>query len=114
MNSDKTPASSNAVLPLVLVYVFQRSELTTREWIGAGLDLDLELSVQAKAMLLARESGLELPITSDRHDSFQEIEYLRASIGRTGLLALKPVVRKDARTLWQVFLLEAAKRNGGG
>ena len=81
--------------------VFERSERATREWVGAGLDLDvellqlvlsehfqftrfgdylqraartfhgpvvadmfcllrleLELSVQAKAMLLAREAGL--------------------------------------------------------
>ncbi len=136
------------VLPLVLVFVFQRSELTTRDWIGAGLDLDLELldlvrsehfaftrfgrylqelrdrfsgpvvidmlcllrlelelSVQAKAMLLARESGLELPITSDLHDSFREIEYLRASIGRTGLLALKPLQVTSGRDLWHRYLL---------
>lgn len=136
------------VLPLVLVFVFHRSEQTTREWIGAGLDLDLELldlvrsehfaftrfarylqelrdhfsgpvvvdmfcllrlelelSVQVKAMLLARESGLELPITSDLHDSFREIEYLRASIGRTGLLALKPLQVTSGRDLWNRYLL---------
>lgn len=31
------------VLPLVVVYVFEQSEWATREWIGAGLDLDLTL-----------------------------------------------------------------------
>lgn len=137
------------VLPLVVIVVFQRSELTTREWIGAGLDLDLqllelvrsddftftrfgqylhelrarfggpvvadmfcllrlqiELSVQAKAMLLARESGLELPaVTSDLHDSFEEIEYLQSSIGRTGLLALKPLQITSGRDLWHRHLL---------
>jgi protease PrsW len=30
-------------LPFVVVYVFERSERVTREWIGAGLDLDLTL-----------------------------------------------------------------------
>jgi hypothetical protein len=137
------------VLPLVVIFVFQRSERTTREWIGAGLDLDLELldlvrsehftftrfgrylqelrarfggpvvadmfcllrlqielSVQAKAMLLARESGLELPAaTSDLSDSFEEIEYLQSSIGRTGLLALKPLQITSGRDLWHRHLL---------
>lgn len=141
------------ILPLLLVVVFQRSERTTREWVGAGLDLDLELldlvrsehfaftrfgqylqelrerfsgpvvidmfcllrlelelSVQAKAMLLARESGLELPITSDLDDSLQEIEYLRASIGRTGLLALKPLQVTSGRDLWHRYLLASGER----
>lgn len=137
------------VLPFVVIVVFQRSELTTREWIGAGLDLDLqlldlvrsddftftrfgqylhelrarfggpvvadmfcllrlqvELSIQAKAMLLVRESGLELPVvTSDLHDSFEEIEYLQSSIGRTGLLALKPLQIASGRDLWHRHLL---------
>ena len=31
------------VLPLVIIFVFQRSERATREWVGAGLDLDVEL-----------------------------------------------------------------------
>ena len=126
----------------------QRSEQTTREWIGAGLDLDLELlnlvrsehfaftrfgrylqelrvrfsgpvvvdmfcllrlelelSVQAKAALLARESGLLLPIDSDLTHSFREIEYLRTSIGRTGLLALKPLQVTSGRDLWHRHLL---------
>jgi hypothetical protein len=31
------------VLPIVVVMVFERSERATREWVGAGLDLDLSL-----------------------------------------------------------------------
>ena len=31
------------VLPLIVMTVFERSERATREWVGAGLDLDLEL-----------------------------------------------------------------------
>ena len=30
-------------LPIVVVMVFERSERATREWVGAGLDLDLSL-----------------------------------------------------------------------
>jgi RsiW-degrading membrane proteinase PrsW (M82 family) len=36
-------ASCLAVLPLIVIVVFDRSERATREWIGAGLDLDVEL-----------------------------------------------------------------------
>ena len=92
------------VLPIVVISVFGRSERKTREWVGEGLDLDvellglvrsmhfggtrlgrylneltsrfpgpvvadmfcllqldLELSIRAKGMLMAREAGLELP-----------------------------------------------------
>jgi hypothetical protein len=92
------------ILPLVIVVVFHQSERATRDWVGAGLDLDverlslvqsevfvstrfgaylqelrgrfggvvaadmfcllrldLEISVQAKALLLAREGGLNVP-----------------------------------------------------
>ena len=31
------------VLPLIVLWVFQRSETATRDWVGAGLDLDLML-----------------------------------------------------------------------
>ena len=90
------------VLPLLLLFVFDRSERATREWMGAGMDLDievlqlvssehftltrfgqylrelgarfpgivvadmycllrleLELSVHARAMIMARDAGLE-------------------------------------------------------
>ena len=121
------------VLPLLVLWVFARSERATREWIGAGMDIDiellnllgsehfalthfgrylqelrarlpgpviadmfcllrleLELSVQAKALLLAREAGFEVPVDEDLEASLSERRYLRRSIGRTGLLALKP------------------------
>jgi protease PrsW len=31
------------LLPILVLFVFERSERATREWIGAGLDLDVEL-----------------------------------------------------------------------
>jgi len=142
------------VLPLVVVLVFQRSEHATRDWVGAGLDLDLELlelvrsehfaftrfgqylkelrarfsgpvvadmfcllrlelelSIQAKAMLLAREAGLEVPVTDDLYTSLQEIGYLQASIGRAGLLALKPLQVTSSRDQWHQYLLAAAGAN---
>lgn len=142
-------------LPLLVIAVFERSERRTRNFLGVGLDTDLEvvetiasgqaletrighylsslkehfpgetvadmlcllriqaeLSIRAKGLLLAREAGLEAPVGDDVRDRLIELRYLERSIGRTGLLAMKPVVRQDARALWQVYLLEEAGRAG--
>lgn len=139
------------ILPIAMLLVFQRSERATREWVGAGLDLDvelldlvrseqfaftrfgrylnelrtrfggtvaadmfcllrveLELSIQARAMLMAREAGLKIPITDDLSAALQEVAYLRASIGPTGLLALKPLQVTSGRDLWHRHLLTEA------
>ena len=128
-----------------------RSEAATREWVGAGLDLDvellqlvssdafgftrfgqylqrlreqfepevvldmfcllrlqLELSVQAKAMLIAREAGLDVPVDSDLPAALAELAYLEKAIGRTGLLALKPLQVTSHRDDWHKFLLTQA------
>jgi len=144
------------LLPIVMVIIFQRSEASTREWVGAGLDLDvellelvrsehfaytrfgtylqelrerfhglvvadmfcllrleLELSVQAKAMLLAREAGLIIPVTPELGISLDEIHYLHSSIGRTGLLALKPLQVTSDRDRWHRYLLAEASKSKG-
>ena len=135
-------------LPALVVAVFERSERATREWVGAGLDLDLELlqlltshevkltrfgrylrelrtrfdgsvvadmfcllrlelelSVQAKAMLMAREAGLDIPADEDLHHAMSEWHYLRESIGPTGLLALEPLRVTTDRDDWHRYLL---------
>jgi RsiW-degrading membrane proteinase PrsW (M82 family) len=130
-------------LPLLVIIVFDRSERATREWIGAGLDLDvqllglvnsdrfaatrmgrylqelrarvpravvvdmfcllrleLEIAVAAKAVLLAREAGLELSVDADLEASLAERRHLQASIGKAGLLALKPLQVSGDRDRW--------------
>jgi protease PrsW len=139
-------------LPLLVLWVFARSERATREWVGAGLDLDvellalvasesfiltpfgrylrelrarmpgpvvadmfcllrleLELSVQAKAMLLAREAGLDLPVDEDLAASLAERRYLHQSIGTLGLLALKPLQVTSYRDTWHRQVLQQAR-----
>jgi len=139
------------VLPLLVLTVFQRSERETREWVGAGLDLDvellqlvesdafeftrfgtylkelgtrfpgpivadmfcllrleLELSVQARAMLMVREMGVDMRVDEDLAACLAELEYLRAGIGRTGMLALKPLQVTSHRDQWHRYLLEQA------
>jgi RsiW-degrading membrane proteinase PrsW (M82 family) len=143
-----TTAMLLIVLPLIVLSVFHRSELATREWIGAGLDLDLmlhetfssealaytkfgtylrelrerfpghvvadmlcllrvelELSIQAKAVLLARDAGVSMPVHPDAHSAAAEIRHLRSSIGTTGLLALHPVQVSSHRDDWHRYLL---------
>ena len=72
------------------------------------LRIQAELSIRAKGLLLAREAGLDTGVGDDVRDRLSELRYLERSIGRTGLLAMKPIRRQDARALWQVYLLEEA------
>lgn len=141
------------VLPLLLVAVFDRSERATREWMGAGMDLDfevlqlvasehfsltrfgqylqelrsrfpaivvadmycllrleLELSVQARAFVMARDAGLELPADDDLAASLDERDYLQQSIGRTGLLALRPLQVTNTRDRFHRNLLTRRRK----
>lgn len=136
------------VFPLLILVVFERSERSTREWVGAGLDLDvellqlissetfqltrfgtyleelrerfpgptvvdmfcllrleLELSVQAKGLLIAREAGLKLAPHPDIAAGLTELQHLRASIGPTGLLALTPLHVSSHRDEWHRYLV---------
>jgi RsiW-degrading membrane proteinase PrsW (M82 family) len=144
------------LLPLLVLWVYARSERSTRDWIGAGLDLDmellslvtsetftvtqfgrylqelrarmpgpvvadmfcllrveLELSVQAKAMLLARQNGLEVPVDDDLAASLEERRYLQHSIGTVGLLALKPLQVTSYRDTWHRHLLQQRRAASG-
>lgn len=139
------------VLSLLLQFVFTRSEKATREWVGAGLDLDvellnlllssefaatrlggylrelksrfpgqvvadmfcllrleIELGIRAKGMLMAREAGLHPPVDPALVAQLEELRYLRRSIGRTGLLALRPLRMTGHRDEWHRYLLQQA------
>ena len=136
-------------LPLLLHFVFQRSEHSLREWLDADLDSDMallglldsgsvesspvgryldalrkqypgpvvadmlcylrlhsELAVRAKGVLLMRESGFEADVDEETRAGLAELQYLERSIGRSGQLALRPVLRMTSRDLWQIYLLE--------
>ena len=136
------------VLPAIVLVVFGRSERATREWVGDGLDLDvellnlvtssyfgntrlgryltelksrfpgpvvadmfcllqldLELSIRAKGMLMAREQGLEIPMDDGIRARLDERAYLHKSIGTTGLLALRPLQVTNERDDWLRYLL---------
>jgi RsiW-degrading membrane proteinase PrsW (M82 family) len=68
--------------------------------------LQLELSVKAKGLLLAREAGFEVALDADARDQLGELRHLEKAIGPTGSLALRPIFNMSSRDLWQVYLLE--------
>ena len=140
------------VMPSIVLFVFGHSERATREWVGDGLDLDvellnlvtsshfgatrlgrylnelktrfpgpvvadmfcllrldLELSIRAKGMLMAREQGLEIPVDEAIRAGLAERAYLHKSIGKTGLLALRPLQVTNDRDDWLRYLLKQAR-----
>ncbi len=138
-------------LPSLLFFVFQRSEVATRDWLCTGFDSDVqmlelinagqiaespvgrylhtlrdrfagpmladvlcylrlytELSLRAKGLLMMRENGFETELDEEAKASLAELRYLEGSIGKTGLRALRPLLRMSPKDLWQLYLLKAA------
>jgi RsiW-degrading membrane proteinase PrsW (M82 family) len=70
------------------------------------LRLHLELACQAKGFLLLREAGFPVPEDPEIREKFTELEYLQNSIGKTGKLAISPILQGSSRELWQLYLLK--------
>lgn len=137
------------VMPLLLLFVYHRSERATHAWLGTGLDrevemlemildgevaatpvgdylesvrsrfappvvadmlcllrIHLELSLRAKGVMIARAAGLELPPDPEVEANLRELAYLERSIGRTGKLALLPLMSVSGTDLWQIHMLQ--------
>jgi RsiW-degrading membrane proteinase PrsW (M82 family) len=69
------------------------------------LRLYTELSLRAKGILMMRENGFEAAVDDETRARFAEMEFLEGSIGRTGLLALEPLLRMGRKELWQLYML---------
>ena len=141
-------------LPVIFMIAFEISERTTRNWLGSGLDTDIELmdiiesgiatntrvgqyfeelqskfpgpvvadmlcylrlhielSMRAKGIMLARQHGLQVTCEYDIEAKFKELEFLKKSIGKTGRIALLPLLRTSNRDLWQIHMLKGQKIN---
>jgi hypothetical protein len=70
------------------------------------LQLHIELAIQAKGVLLARQAGVEMTPDPDIVAKLQEVKYLEQSIGRTGYFAILPFLRSDYRDLWHIGLID--------
>jgi hypothetical protein len=70
------------------------------------VSLFLELSIKAKRNLLLKESGFEVIKIPALDNYFKEMKSLRKSIGKTGLMAIHPILRMSKKDLWKLTLLE--------
>jgi RsiW-degrading membrane proteinase PrsW (M82 family) len=70
------------------------------------LRLCTELSLRAKGILMLRENGLPVPKDADLGEKLAEFRYLRKSIGRTGEMALLPLLQLKDQDLWQLENLQ--------
>ncbi|MBK6982076.1 MAG: hypothetical protein IPH30_11645 [Betaproteobacteria bacterium] len=69
------------------------------------LRLYTELALRAKGILLMRENGFEVPVDEATREKFTEMRFLETSIGRTGLLAIQPMLHMSHKDLWQLYML---------
>jgi RsiW-degrading membrane proteinase PrsW (M82 family) len=69
------------------------------------LRIHLELALRAKGMLVARAAGIDVPPDEHVRANLEELDYLRKSIGKTGMLAMDPLLRVSGRDLWQLRML---------
>ncbi|MFC1720159.1 PrsW family glutamic-type intramembrane protease [Pseudomonadota bacterium] len=65
-----------------------------------------ELAIRAKALLIARENGFNLPVGERTREKFEELHFLEESIGKTGCLAMKPFLQIERKDLWQMHVID--------
>jgi RsiW-degrading membrane proteinase PrsW (M82 family) len=65
-----------------------------------------ELAIRAKAALMARENGIDLPVGERTREKFEELHFLEKSIGKTGCLAMKPFLLMERKDLWQMHVID--------
>jgi protease PrsW len=69
--------------------------------------IHLELAISAKGMLMMREAGFKASPPEGTREKFAELRHLEKNIGVTGLLAIKPLLHKSTRDIWQIYQLDS-------
>ncbi len=64
-----------------------------------------ELALRAKGILIMRENGFVAAPDEPTKAKFEEMRYLEGSIGKTGLLAIQPLLHMSHKDLWQLYML---------
>lgn len=72
------------------------------------LRIRAELAIRAKGLLMMREAGFDAEPDPAIKEKFEELRYLERSIGKVGLLALRPFLHTSTRDLWQLNMLDRA------
>jgi protease PrsW len=66
------------------------------------LHLSLELSARAKGDLLRREMGFPVEPDPELPSQLKELKFLETQIGRTGKMALGPLLGQSQRDIWEL------------
>jgi hypothetical protein len=69
------------------------------------LRLCIELALCAKGTLLMREVGYDVSIDESTKAKFVEMSHLEHSIGKAGLIAIRPLLSMNRKELWQFYVL---------
>ena len=69
------------------------------------LRIYLELAINVKGRLLLLEAGFKQGYDKELKSKITEMKFLQKSIGKTGQLALFPVIRFSNRDLWQIYFI---------
>ena len=77
------------------------------------LRIHLELAIRAKGILMMKEAGFKAPADPGVEARFSELRYLEKSLGKTGRLAIAPILHNSSRDLWQIYMLQSEKDSGG-
>lgn len=70
------------------------------------LRLRAELTLRAKGVLMLRENGLPVKRDEETAGKLAELRYVKKSIGKTGEIALAPVLHHSRHDVWQLQMLE--------
>ena len=54
---------------------------------------------------MMRENGFDVAIDDETRAKFAELRYLKGSMGRTGMLAIHPLLHMSQKDLWQLYML---------
>ena len=77
------------------------------------LRLHTELALRAKGILMMRENGFDVMVDDETRAKFAEMRYLERSIGRTGMLAILPMLHGSDRDVWQLNMLASESQVSG-
>jgi len=90
-------------------YLYSLKELFPGEILAdifCYLQIYLELSARTKALLILKELGLPPTPDPETPAKFTELKQLEKNIGKTGRMAMAPLIHTNPRDLWQLYFLD--------
>ena len=106
------------ILPALLILVYNRSEHSLRDWMELSLESDINIiqdinngqfSETKLGRYLYSLKGKFQDYVVDIGEKFDELVHLEKNIGKTGRLALSPILKINTRNLWQLYFLKTKR-----